>query len=127
MEEHIFPLDRRPLGRAGVPIGDPGPPLWLAHEIGIFVRVSDDDAGVVIRFVLAQRGTRGYSTSASDEVRGPLAARRIFSQRPGTGFLGRRHSANFAVTEFSEVRRASERCALRPKDSSAIFAPPCSG
>src|SRR5919112_4302007 len=35
--------------------------------------------------------------------------------------------ANFRFTEFYEVRRASQRCALRPKDSSAIFAPPCSG
>jgi hypothetical protein len=39
-------------------MGSPGPPSCLAREIGIFVGVSDYDAGVVIRFALAQRGTR---------------------------------------------------------------------
>jgi hypothetical protein len=39
-------------------MGDLGPPLCLARERDIFVGVSDDDAGVVIRFALAQRGTR---------------------------------------------------------------------
>jgi hypothetical protein len=36
-------------------------------------------------------------------------------------------SANFGFTQFSEVRRTSERCALRRKDPSPILAPPCSG
>jgi hypothetical protein len=39
-------------------MGDPGPALCLAHEIGIFVGVPAYDAGVVSRFALAQHGTR---------------------------------------------------------------------
>ena len=32
---YLLPLDGRPLGRARTPMGDPGPPLCLAREIGI--------------------------------------------------------------------------------------------
>ena len=123
----FFPLDRGPRGRAGGAHRGPGPPLCLAREIGIFVRVSDYDAGVVIRFVLAQRGTRVLDLGqrrGSRSPRGPLAAGRIFSQRLGTGCLGRRHSANFAITVFSEVHLGgAERRSVRRVMSSSCSQP----
>jgi hypothetical protein len=76
-EEDIFPLDRRPLGRAGTPMGDPGPPLCLAREIGIFVSVSNYDAGVVIRFALAQRGTRVLDVGQRRGSRSPCGRKNI--------------------------------------------------
>ena len=78
-EEIFFPLDTRPLGRAGAPMGDPGPPLCLAREIGIFVRVSDDDdvGGVVNRFVLAQRGRRVLDLGQRGGSRSPCGRKNI--------------------------------------------------
>ena len=73
----FFPLDRRPLGRAGVAHRGPGPPLCLAREIGIFVRVSDYDAGVVIRFALAQRGTRVLDLGQRRGSRSPCGRKNI--------------------------------------------------
>ena len=74
---YLHPLDRRPLGRAGVAHRGHGPPLCMAGEIGIFVRVSDDDAGVVIRFVLAQRGTRVLDLVQRGGSRSPCGPQNI--------------------------------------------------
>ena len=75
----LLALDTRPLGRAGAPMGDPGPPLCLAREIGIFVRVSDDDdvGGVVNRFVLAQRGRRVLDLGQRGGSRSPCGPQNI--------------------------------------------------
>jgi hypothetical protein len=51
--------------------------LCLAREIGIFVGVSDDDAGVVIRFVLAQRGTRVLDLGQRRGSRSPCGRKNI--------------------------------------------------
>jgi hypothetical protein len=72
-------------------MGDPGPPLCLAREIGIFVGVPDDDAGVVIRFALAQRGTRVLDLGQRRGSRSPCGPQNILTTS------GKRYSANFAM------------------------------
>jgi hypothetical protein len=56
---------------------DPGPPLCLACEIGIFVGVPDDDAGVVIRHPLARRGTRVVDLGQRRGSRSPCGPQNI--------------------------------------------------
>ena len=73
---------RSPLGRAGSSMRDPGPPLCLAREIGIFVGVPDDDAGVVIRHPLARRGTRVVDLGQRRGSRSPCGPQNI---RPTCG------------------------------------------
>jgi hypothetical protein len=102
-EDIFFPLDRRPLGRAGAPMGDPGPPLCLAREIGIFVRVSDDDdAGVVNRFVLAQRGTRVLDLGQRRDSRSPCGPQNI-QPTSGNRISRKRNSAKFRYEKLDDT------------------------
>jgi hypothetical protein len=77
-------------------MGDPGPPLCLAGEISIFVGVSDYDAGVVIRFALAQRGTRVLDLGQRRGSRSPCGRKNI---QPTSGNRISRKKA------FCELRR----------------------
>jgi hypothetical protein len=77
-------------------MGDPGPPLYLAREIGISVGVPDDDPGVVIRFALAQRGTRVLDLDQRRGSRSPCDPQNI---QPTSGNWISRKKA------FCELRR----------------------
>jgi hypothetical protein len=71
-------------------MGGPGPPLCLAREIGIFVGVPDDDAIVVIRFALAQRGTRVLDLGQRRGSRSPCGPQNIqptFGKRSSQKFM----------------------------------------
>ena len=74
-------------------MGDPGPPLCTAGEIGIFVGESDDAAGAVVvinRIVLAQRGRRVLDLLQGGGSRSPCGPQNI---QPTSGKI-----------EFLEVR-----------------------
>jgi hypothetical protein len=66
--------------------------------------LSDYDSGVVIRFALAQRGTRVLDLGQRRGSRFPCGRKNI-QPTSGNRISQKKDTANFAVTEFSEVRQ----------------------